>query len=98
VALAAASDTWLANPVLPADILQEAVPGNIRRAEHFLAFLRRFMHFLAARLRGREVQSEGPGTFLGALNKETGIEPKSLRFCYDRLQSLLLTLEVSEVG
>lgn len=26
------SERWLANPALPADILQEAVPGNIRRA------------------------------------------------------------------
>ena len=32
----------LTNPALPDDILQEAVPGNIRKAEHFVAFLRRF--------------------------------------------------------
>ncbi|MGL9672057.1 hypothetical protein U9990_15820, partial [Lactiplantibacillus plantarum] len=31
-------ETFLSNPVLPVDLLQEAVPGNIRRAEHFLAF------------------------------------------------------------
>uniref|UniRef100_A0A803NDK6 DNA 5'-3' helicase n=1 Tax=Chenopodium quinoa TaxID=63459 RepID=A0A803NDK6_CHEQI len=34
-------DTWLSNPALPEDILKEAVPGNIRRAEHFLSVLRR---------------------------------------------------------
>jgi len=27
--------------VLPNDILQEAVPGNIRRAEHFIAFMKK---------------------------------------------------------
>uniref|UniRef100_A0A803L7Y4 DNA 5'-3' helicase n=1 Tax=Chenopodium quinoa TaxID=63459 RepID=A0A803L7Y4_CHEQI len=32
-------DTWLSNPALPDDILKEAVPGNIRRAEHFLSVL-----------------------------------------------------------
>lgn len=34
-------DSVLANPVLSNDILQEAVPGNIRKAEHFVAFLKK---------------------------------------------------------
>ena len=33
---------------LPDDLLQEAVPGNIRRAEHFVAFLKRFVEYLKA--------------------------------------------------
>lgn len=32
--------------VLPEDLLKEAVPGNIRRAEHFVAFLKRFIEYL----------------------------------------------------
>ena len=40
-AMAAAADSIPANPALPADILQEAVPGNIRRAEHFVSFMRK---------------------------------------------------------
>jgi hypothetical protein len=35
--------------VLPADLLKEAVPGNIRRAEHFVAFLKRFVEYLKVR-------------------------------------------------
>lgn len=35
--------------VLPDDLLKEAVPGNIRRAEHFVAFLRRFVEYLKVR-------------------------------------------------
>ena len=31
---------------LPDDLLSEAVPGNIRRAEHFIAFLKRFVEYL----------------------------------------------------
>ena len=31
---------------LPDDLLQEAVPGNIRRAEHFIAFLKRFVEYV----------------------------------------------------
>jgi hypothetical protein len=38
------SSDWPA--VLPDDMLQEAVPGNIRRAEHFIAFLKRFVEYL----------------------------------------------------
>src|SRR3569833_2127860 len=33
-------------PALPEDLLKEAVPGNIRRAEHFVAFLKRFIEYL----------------------------------------------------
>jgi len=33
-------------PALPADIVREAVPGNIRKAEHFLGFLKRFMEYI----------------------------------------------------
>ena len=39
----AVTDNWLSNPALPDDILKEAVPGNIRRAEHFLHVLRRLV-------------------------------------------------------
>jgi DNA excision repair protein ERCC-2 len=43
------NDALIANPVLPDDVLQEAVPGNIRRAEHFVSFLRRFVEYLKVR-------------------------------------------------
>jgi hypothetical protein len=39
----------MANPVLPDEVLREAIPGNIRKAEHFVAFLRRFVEYLKAR-------------------------------------------------
>src|SRR5262245_53661829 len=32
--------------VLPDDLLKEAIPGNIRKAEHFVAFLKRFVEYL----------------------------------------------------
>lgn len=31
---------------LPEDLLKEAVPGNIRKAEHFVAFLKRLVEYL----------------------------------------------------
>jgi DNA excision repair protein ERCC-2 len=40
------TDQVMANPVLPDDLLQESVPGNIRKAEHFVSFLKRFVEYL----------------------------------------------------
>lgn len=86
---------WLSNPALPADILQEAVPGNIRRAEHYVAFMQRFLAYLKNKMDIRTVTIEDPVTFLQSLEQEVAIDGKTLRFCYDRLVSLMRTLEIS---
>lgn len=94
--LCAATDTWLANPALPDDILKEAVPGNIRRAEHFLHVLRRLVQYLRGRLDTENVEKESPINFVASLNTHAGIDQKTLKFCYDRLHSLMLTLEITD--
>ncbi|CAD7699872.1 unnamed protein product, partial [Ostreobium quekettii] len=95
-AIARGGEEWLANPTLPADILKEAVPGNIRRAEHFIAFMRRFVEYLKSRMQVQQVEAQGPQSFLQHLQSTVAIEGKTLRFCYDRLQSLLKTLEITD--
>lgn len=90
------ADTWLSNPALPDDILKEAVPGNIRRAEHFLSVLRRLVQYLKGRLQTENVEKEGPVTFVASINAQVGIDQKVLRFCYDRLHSLMMTLEITD--
>lgn len=90
------SNTWLANPALPDDILKEAVPGNIRRAEHFLHVLRRLVQYLEGRLETENVEKEGPVNFVASINTHAGIDQKTLKFCYDRLHSLMLTLEITD--
>ncbi|KAF4352190.1 hypothetical protein G4B88_019326 [Cannabis sativa] len=90
------SDTWLANPALPDDILKEAVPGNIRRAEHFLHVLRRLVQYLEGRLETENVEKEGPIGFVSSIMTHAGIDQKTLKFCYDRLHSLMLTLEITD--
>ncbi|KFK35304.1 hypothetical protein AALP_AA5G267300 [Arabis alpina] len=82
------TDQWLANPALPHDILKEAVPGNIRRAEHFVHVLRRLLQYLGGRLDTENVEKESPVSFVSSLNSQAGIEQKTLKFCYDRLHSL----------
>jgi DNA excision repair protein ERCC-2 len=89
-------EDWLASPVLPEDVARDAVPGNLRRAEHFVAFMRRLVAHLQSRLRPREVTVEGPARFLAGVARATLVEPNSLRHCHDRLSSLLSTLEVTD--
>ncbi|CAH4023200.1 general transcription and DNA repair factor IIH helicase subunit XPD [Pieris brassicae] len=90
------TDTILANPVLPDEVLDEVVPGNIRNAEHFLGFLKRFIEYLKTRLRIQHVVQESPAGFLKDVSTRVCIERKPLRFCATRLQSLLRTLQISD--
>ncbi|KAG5931436.1 TFIIH/NER complex ATP-dependent 5'-3' DNA helicase subunit [Claviceps pazoutovae] len=90
-------DAFMGSPALPDDLLQEAIPGNIRRAEHFTAFLKRFIEYLKTRMKVRQVISETPPSFLAHLRENTFIEKKPLRFCAERLTSLVRTLELTNI-
>ena len=90
-------DEFMANPALPDDLLQEAVPGNIRRAESFVTFLKRFVDYLQTRMKVLHVISETPPSFLQHLKELTFIEKKPLRFCAERLTSLVRTLELTNI-
>ncbi|PIK38133.1 hypothetical protein BSL78_25018 [Apostichopus japonicus] len=91
------TDAHLANPVLPDEVLQEAVPGNIRNAEHFLSFLSRLVEYLKVRLRIQHVVSESPASFLKDIYNKVCIERKPLRFCAERLHSLTRTLQLTDI-
>ncbi|AMD22200.1 HGL140Cp [Eremothecium sinecaudum] len=90
-------DPLVENPVLSKDVLREAVPGNIRRAEHFVSFLKRFIEYLKTRMKILHVVSETPNSFLQHLKQLTFIERKPLRFCAERLSLLVRTLEITEI-
>ncbi|XP_067007170.2 general transcription and DNA repair factor IIH helicase subunit XPD [Anabrus simplex] len=95
--IARETDVVLANPVLPEEILHEVVPGNIRNAEHFVGFLRRFVEYLKTRLRVQHVVQESPASFLKDVYQKVCIERKPLRFCHERMSSLLRTLEIADM-
>eukprot|EP01133_Synstelium_polycarpum_P009158 gene9158-10747_t len=86
------------DPVLPNDVIQEAVPGNIRKAEHFISVLRRIIDYLQNRLKTQTVISESPMSFLQSLYHSTHINAKTLRFCSARLSSLLRTLQIADIN
>lgn len=74
-----------------------AVPGNIRTADHFLSFMRRLVEYIKTRLRVQHVIQETPARFLKDINQSVCIERKPLRFCAERLASLLRTLEITDM-
>lgn len=87
----------LSNPVLSSDMIDEAIPGNIRKAEHFIAFLKRFIEYLKTRMRVLHVVAETPQSFLAHLKEITFIEKRPLQFCAERLTSLIRTLELTNL-
>lgn len=95
--IAKQTDLFLANPILPGDILQEAIPGNIRTAEHFIRFLKYFLEYVKSRLRIQHVIKESPAAFLKDIHTKMTIERKPLRFCAERLRSMIRTLEVNNI-
>ena len=92
------TDLLLASPVLPTDVLRESVPGNIRRANHFLMFLRSWVEFLRKQLKQPTVSQKSTEAFLEELRVETKISDlKAMKFAYDRLQSLFKTLQITDM-
>ena len=64
----------LANPVLPEHILNEAVPGSIRKGEHFVVFMRRLIEYIKVRMRVQHVVQESPAGFLADIQKKVSVK------------------------
>ncbi|KAL9644992.1 hypothetical protein ABK040_004485 [Willaertia magna] len=90
-------DDLLTNPVLPSDIMKEAVPGNIRKARHFVGFMKRFAVHIQKRLDVKKTIHELPDQFLNTVSDNVAIDDKSLKFCSERLLSLMNTLEIKNI-
>ena len=60
-------------------VVSEAVPGNIRNAEHFVFFMKRFLEYLKTRIRVQHVVQESPPSFLRDCYQKVCIERKPLR-------------------
>jgi len=95
---AALTDAQLgASPVLERDVLDEAVPGNVRRAEHFLRLVKVVIQHLKKRLEAPKVEVETPAAFLLDLEQKTALDSKPLQYFYARLNSLMRTVEVADL-
>eukprot|EP00397_Hematodinium_sp_SG-2012_P004346 GEMP01004357.1.p1 GENE.GEMP01004357.1~~GEMP01004357.1.p1 ORF type:complete len:1303 (+),score=263.96 GEMP01004357.1:214-4122(+) len=81
------------------DFSAEAVPGSIRRAENFLDVLRRLVVYLKSyiRVKKNKAVAQGPSSFLLELQEAKNVDARSLKFCYERLRSLLTTLQLQDL-
>lgn len=88
-----------ASPVLERDVLDETVPGNVRRAEHFLRLVKVVIQHLKKRLDtpNPKVEVETPAAFLLNLEQKTALDSKPLQYFYTRLNSLMRTVEVADL-
>jgi len=88
----------LANPIVPDQVLKiTELPGSIRSAEHYIGFMKRFIMYLKLRMNSTTVVQETPIMFIKDVYQKVCINRKPLRFCTERLSSLLRTLEISEI-
>ena len=93
----ATNDPTLHPPQLPADIANEAIPGNLRQATSFMQFLGRIADFIYKCIsRMTHAQVSDPLTFLTKLKEETGIDLRHLRFTAERLRVLCNTLQITD--
>jgi len=60
-------------------LFEEGLPGNIRKAEHFLSFIKRFSEFLKKWMIEKHAESKPPLAFRYELYQQTSIESKPLR-------------------
>ena len=84
--------------VLPEEILTQAVPGNLRRAESFVKYMHKLVAFLKKWMdEVKNVEEWPPTAFLHRLDNMEDDFSKPMKFVADRLRSLLRTLEVTDV-
>ena len=94
---AAPEDALVPNPIPPEEVLAEAIPGNIRRADHFLAFLRRLLEYFKRIIRTTHVITKSTVAFMTDLRLEAFVDRRPLRLCIERLERLVNTLEMTQV-
>ncbi len=98
--IARETDLSLANPILPQDILDEAVPGNIRKAEHFIIFMKRFLEYVKTRLRVAHKVQETPPAFLKDLAAKVSIFYEQMKdfFLFIKMPIAIINRCVSNVN
>ena len=74
------------------------MPGTIRTAEHYVQFMTRLLEYMKYRVRAKQVQCESPAALLRDLDERVAIERKPMRFCSERLASLMRTLQLADLS
>ena len=92
------SDDFVEKSVIPKDLSDEAIPGNIRKANTFLLSIKRFAEFIKRRLRVQHVVIESSSYFMRDVYKNILLDQRSMKLFHERLVFILRTLEVSNLA
>lgn len=79
------------NLIFGDNIIEETFPGNIRKAKHFINFLRTIIEYIKLKISECIFLKITPEQFLYDFQEQTKMEKKqlkSLKFCHIRLQIL----------
>lgn len=68
------------NSSLPSELLNLAIPGNLRKNDHFLNFLKKIVIFLRNMLKCEQFRKFAPPVFISELNNSTHIDAQSLKY------------------
>ncbi|KAJ9453402.1 TFIIH basal transcription factor complex helicase repD subunit [Diplonema papillatum] len=78
----------------------EAIPGNMRKAEHFVGLLKRLTDFYIERFNRKttRIEIQNPPDVLRDIKEQVLVTPKQLSHCYSRFRVLLKTLREAAEG
>ena len=83
---------------MQSQIIKEAMPGSIKKAGHFLKFMRKVIRSIKDELKGiEEPKITTPLALLTKMQKEHYIDQRPMKACKERLASLLNTLEIENI-
>ena len=74
------------------------IPGNLRKAEHFFAFIKRLLTFFTNFIKRKNNEIYDITSFIYQMKSEAQIDEQSLKFCKRRLEVLLKTISFLEFG
>ena len=60
---------------------KEAIPGNIKQADQFLQYVKKFIVFIRSMIAIKEVKLLSPQSFLDEISKVAHIAANSLKYC-----------------
>jgi DNA excision repair protein ERCC-2 len=75
----------------------DAIPGTIRKAEHFIRLLQRILTYLKIFIKIKDVRIMSSSDFLTEIEKHCNTDKSTLGFCERRFQQLVQTLEITEI-
>lgn len=87
----------LSLPIFQNNLIKDGIPGNIRKAEHFLPLLKKLIVYFRDLLKSKELLMMSPLKVVYELQEKHFIDQRTLKFTQQRLQILLNTLQVERI-